>query len=68
MIMKAEITKVHKDGSIDVSAKCECGSPITHATSSGMHCSNPNCNLEKENDRLEKKFNKLFNALESIFG
>ena len=61
--MPTEITKIHKNGTIDISVTCECGSPITHATISGMHCSNPECNLEKQNNKIDKVLRPLLDKL-----
>jgi len=65
--MPAKVSKINKDGSVDISVTCECGSPITHTTSSGMHCSNPDCNLEKINDKLEKQFEGFLKHVGNLF-
>ena len=58
--MPAKVTKINPDGSREISVTCDCGWPITHATSSGMHCSNPDCDLEEQNDKLEPLMKSIY--------
>ncbi len=59
--MTKAIGRENSQGQINVTITCDCGSPITHTTASGMHCSNPNCNLEQISDNMTVDTNTLFN-------
>lgn len=58
--MAKAIGHENAQGQINVTVTCECGSPITHTTSSGMHCSNPKCDEEAISDRLDPQMRSLF--------